>query len=91
MKKRETEKANVVMVRATSLNVSFGLIVLESSTQVSEGASSFLGVEIVGDLERALPDLEGPIRLMAKIDKLLGEIGFLVREIKKTTFFYDVI
>lgn len=90
-KKRETEKANEVKVRATSLDVSSGLIVLESSTQVFEGAYSFLGVEIVGDLERALPDLEGPIRLMAEINKLLGEIGFSVREIEKTTFLFKVI
>lgn len=84
MKKKETEKANEVKERATWLDVSFGLIVLESNTQVSEGAENFLGVEIVGDLEMVLPNMEGPLRLMVEIDKLLSEIEFLVREIEKT-------
>jgi hypothetical protein len=52
-KKKENEK---LKERATGLNVSSELIVLESSTQVFEKASSFLGAKIAEDMERALPD-----------------------------------
>jgi hypothetical protein len=49
----ETKK---VKERATGLDVSSELIVLESSTQVFENSFSFLGAKIAEDMERALLD-----------------------------------